>query len=194
MATNGPRIVNSSEALNILNRCYPYVSSCFEFHQISIDELQSVINKLKPSKYDRNGNIPTFVFKDYFHLLGQPLLTLINFSKREGTFPDFMKVGTLTPLYKKKGDRKLLNNYRPITVLPTEAKIYEKILYSQLNKYFESKNFLNKSRFGFRKNLSTVHAIQKLLESIFQAFEEKIPALSLHFDLAEAFDSIDHEL
>lgn len=104
-----------------------------------------------------------------------------------------MKVGTITPLF-KKGNKKLISNYRPVSVLPTVAKIFEKILFLQLNNYFVSNNLISKSQYGFRKNLSTVHAIQNLLDSVFKAFESKMPALSLHFDLAKAFDTIDHEI
>lgn len=193
LAVKNTATINSSEALNILNSCYPSVPSHFKFCQIDSEDLYAVICQLKPNKSDRNGNIPTSIFKDYFHILGQPLLSLLNSCLEEGTFPDFMKIGTITPLL-KKGNGKLLANYRPITVLPTVAKIFERIIYLQLNHYFETNNLISKNQFGFRKNMSTVHAVQKLLDNIFKAFESKVPALSLHLDLSKAFDSIDHDL
>lgn len=193
MALSDPRAVSYCDALDILHKCYPSPTKCFKFQTIDLEQLYSIIVGLKPNKSDSNGNIPTFVFKEYFHIIGKPLLSLLNSCLIDGTFPDFMKVGTITPLF-KKGSRKLITNYRPISVLPTVCKIFEKIVYLQLNSYFESNNLISKSQFGFRRKMSTVHAIQNLIENIFKAFESKIPALSLHFDLAKAFDSIDHKL
>lgn len=185
--------VSHAFALKILKNCYPAPSHEFKFHEINLEQLYSVIVNLKQNRSDKNGNVPPFVFRDYFSTIGKPLLSLINACLTEGTFPDFMKIGTITPLF-KKGNKKLISNYRPITVLPTVSKIFEKVIYLQLNNYFESNNLITNKQFGFRQRTSTVHAVQQLIENIFKAFESKLPTLSLHFDLAKAFDSIDHEL
>ena len=94
--------VSHSGALNILNKCYSPPSQEFKFQEINLEQLYSVIVNLKQNKSDINGNIPPFVFKEYFNTLGKPLLSLINSCLIEGTFPDFMKVGTITPSFKKK--------------------------------------------------------------------------------------------
>ena len=54
----------------------------------------------------------------------------------------------------------LTENYRPVSTLPIFGKIYEKIIYNRLYKFFASKGILTDSQFGFRKGSSTVHAIQ----------------------------------
>ena len=60
-----------------------------------------------------------------------------------GIFPDSFKISKITPLF-KKGDVSLLSNYcnRPISLLPTISKIFERVLYNQLYEYFNSNNLL----------------------------------------------------
>ena len=52
-----------------------------------------------------------------------------------------MKVSKIKPLF-KKGDVTLLNNYRPISLLPCLSKIFERVLFNQLYEYFERNNIL----------------------------------------------------
>ena len=65
----------------------------------------------------------------------------------------------MTPLYKKK-DPEGKTNYRPISVLPSLSKVYEVILYKQLNLFFETK--LSPYLCGFRSSYVTQHALSNL--------------------------------
>ena len=67
-----------------------------------------------------------------------------------GKFPDELKLGKITLIYKKESDE-LLENYRPVSTLPIFGKIFEKIIYSRLCNYFVSKGILHDRQFGFRK-------------------------------------------
>ena len=71
----------------------------------------------------------------------QPVTVLINQMLTTGIFPDKLKIAKVVPLY-KKGDNTLFSNYRPISILPSLSKIFEKIVYSQLYAYFECNKLL----------------------------------------------------
>ena len=67
----------------------------------------------------------------------KPILTLIiNQSLCTGIFPSKLKIAKVLPLYKNKGDCHLFDNYRPISLLPTISKIFEKVVHKQLYDYF----------------------------------------------------------
>lgn len=96
--------------------------------------------------------------------------------------------------FTKKNDLDDPANYRPISVIPSVAKIYEYILKEQLINYFENENLFNPHQFGFRNNLSTTLAIDKLTSYINLGFEEKNYICSQFLDLTKAFDCVSHEI
>ena len=69
-------------------------------------------------------------------------------------FPDAFKIAEVKPLF-KGGDRHILGNYRPISLLPQFGKMLEKIIAKQVISFFEAKNISTNHQFGFRKSFST---------------------------------------
>ena len=67
-----------------------------------------------------------------------------------GIFPDAFKVSKVTPIF-KKGDCSLMSNYRPISLLPTISKIFERVIHDQMYEYFNEFNLLAEQQYGFRK-------------------------------------------
>ena len=82
----------------------------------------------------------------------------INFLMKYGEFPDKLKLGKITPIFKKV-NQELMKNYRPISTLPIFRKISEKVIYTILHNYFITQGLLQNNQFGFRKNNSTSHAL-----------------------------------
>ena len=64
----------------------------------------------------------------------------------------------MKPLF-KRGDVCQLNNYRPISLLPTISKVFERVIYSQLYTYFSENNLLSEQQYGFRAQHSTELAV-----------------------------------
>ena len=81
-----------------------------------------------------------------------------NTSIESGHVPDNMKLEKLIPIYKSK-DKQMLNNYRPISLLPIFSKILEKVIYHMLFNFLKTNNALFSSQYGFRKNHSTINAV-----------------------------------
>ena len=75
-----------------------------------------------------------------------------------GYFPTVLKTAEVVPIF-KKGERELCSNYRPISILNPFAKLFEKCLLDQLNKYFVSNNLISPDQYGFKKNCSTNEAV-----------------------------------
>ena len=64
----------------------------------------------------------------------------------------------------KNGDVNSLNNYRPISLLTTTSKIFERIIYDQLYAYIDNNNILSEEHYGFRTKHSTELAVVKLVD------------------------------
>ena len=111
-----------------------------------------------------------------------------------GTVPDEWKVAFLTPIYKGKGSKSVLDNYRPISILSPISKVLENLLSIQLRCFFESNEIFSYSQFGFRKFLSCEIALNSILDRWRIALDDRKYIIAIFLDLSKAFDTIDHEL
>ena len=109
-----------------------------------------------------------------------------------GIFPDILKVGKITPIY-KKDNPELLENYRPVSTLPIFGKIFEKVIYERLYSFMVSQNLMTPCQFGFQKGHSTSHALNYSINHIQEALKKKKHVLGIFIDLSKAFDTIDHK-
>ena len=97
----------------------------------------------------------------------------------------------MTPVF-KKGDKQLIKNYRPISLLHICGKILEKIIFKNLYSYLHANNLLTKKQSGFRPGDSTTNQLLYLLDEIHQAFAltSKDFVLSVFLDISKAFDKV----
>ena len=154
----------------------------------SQDEICSIIHDFDNSKA---SDIPIRVIKKSVKVISPLLSYLYNNCMIKGIFPEVLKVGKISPMY-KKGNAELLENYRPVSTLPIFGKIFEKIIYSRLYKFCISQNILHKSQFGFRKRHSTCHAINYSVEEIAKYLNNDKHTIGIFIDLSKAFDTINH--
>ena len=121
----------------------------------------------------------------------QKITDCINESIVNNTFPNCLKLATITPLF-KCGDITDKSNYRPISILPLLSKIFEKIIYEQLNTYMD--NFLNELLCGFRKGHSTQHALFRLIQAWQEQLDNNGYVGTVLMDLSKAYDCLPHDL
>jgi hypothetical protein len=169
------------------------INSQFSFQTVTESDIARVIMSLKNNKSVGWDDIPIFVIKKSVHILSRVLCCLVNFSLRRGEFPELLKLAVVTPVF-KKGDRGLLENYRPISVLPVFSKIFEKIVNRQLMRYLTTNNLLTNSQYGFIKGKCTEDAVAHFINTISQTLDERKSAAGIFCDLSKAFDSIDHKI
>ena len=166
------------------NKCSIYLREC------TTDEITDIINDLDNGKA---SDIPVKVIKSSAHILSPVLRRHFNSLMDEGIFPDELKIAKVSPIY-KKDDEQLMENYRPISILPIFSKIFEKIIYERLYNFLISQNILHHNQFGFRKGHSTSHALNYSIEHIVNSLKRENHVLGIFIDLSKAFDTIDHEI
>ena len=126
-------------------------SNTFSFKQISTSELESVINDLKINKGSLSNSIPAKILKENSNAHILNLKNVINKSIASCTFPNKLKLAEVIPVY-KKSDSLNRENYRPISLLSNDSKIFERILFNQISEFIEP--YLSKLLTGFCKNHS----------------------------------------
>ena len=157
------------------------------------DEINRVIDNLKNSKSTDIYGISNVFVKIHKEALSPILTNLINDSMFSGTFPESLKLGVVTPIF-KKGDRTNKSNYRPITILPIFAKIFEYIILRRLEDHFYNNKIIHKNQFGYVKGSNTELAVIHILDKVYKSIDaRKLTALTC-LDLSKAFDCVQHDI
>ena len=83
-----------------------------------------------------------------------------------------------------------MSNYRPISILPTLSKIFEKLIHTRIYQFLDENQVLYNYQFGFRKAHSTVHAVQTAIHSVTKALDTTYQCMGIFIDFSKAFDTI----
>ena len=102
----------------------PCPSSIY-LHDCYPTEINEIISNLENGK---SSDIPIRVIKASAPIICPILTQIFNNHLCQGIFPEELKIGNITPIY-KKDDSQLIENYRPVSTLPIFGKIFEKIIY-----------------------------------------------------------------
>ena len=122
-----------------------------------------------------------------------PLTYVLNLSINSGIVPAQMKLARVVPLY-KSGDKSLLSNYRPASVLPVFSKFLEKAVFYRLIRFFDKYEILNNDQYGFRKKHSTPLVLFYLHDKITSAIDERKHTVGIFLYLFKAFDTVNHRI
>lgn len=164
------------------------------FSLVTVDE-QEMRVAMQHTRADLRGSpteVPSRLLKLSNETLASPLAHIYNLSVTAGHFPVALKASRLIPLYKGKGARDDLNNYRPIALVSYLSKVFERLAKGQMEQYLERRGFFSRSQFGFRRARSTELALTHLWQEIVDANEAGELCLAVFLDVAKAFDCIDH--
>ena len=113
------------------------------------------------AKSSPKNSIPAEIIKDNCNIFARKLNKDFNNSIMTGIFPNNLKLADVTPTH-KKGDHTDKSNYRPISLLSTLSKIFERLLYYQMHEFIESR--LSKYQCGFRKGYSAQYCLLYMME------------------------------
>ena len=105
-------------------------------------EIKNIISDMKLTSSCGVDHIPVSVLKSIKTKISPILAILINHSIANSSFPDALKIAKVTPIL-KQGDKSSISNYRPISLLNTFSKIYEKVFLIRLNNFLTKFVFIN---------------------------------------------------
>jgi hypothetical protein len=170
--------------LNLFHKPFPGI----KFKNTSTKEIENIINSLQIKESTCYDEISTKILKMSAPFINSPLSYICNKSMLSGTFPTRLK-----PLL-KKGDKGKVANYRPIFLLTSFSKLFEKVIYDRLLNHIETNNILAVEQFGFRTSSSTEKAPYKLTDDILNALNNRMMVGGIFCDLQRAFNCVNHNI
>lgn len=165
----------------------------FLFTEISPETVINIIKTFNAKTSVGCDGFSNKVLKSIKEEIATPLSKFINQSFSTGIFPDLLKKARVVPIF-KKGDETLVQNYRPISILPALSKIYERAMHDQITSYLDTHQLLNPNQYGFRADHSTELASTHLVDKVISRFDKGFKTVGIFMDLSKAFDTLDHRI
>ena len=137
----------------------------FCFRTVTLKELYDAIDSLDNNKSPGPGVFNAWAIKAVKLPIETHLQFVFNTCISQNVFPENLKLAFISPVY-KKGDVKICENYRLISIAPMFAKLFERILLNQVNEFIQKEKILNGTQFGFQKHKSSTDAVLHLFEAL----------------------------
>lgn len=155
-------------------------------------EVHCIIKSLRNTSSVGDDGIPVKLIKSIAPHIAEPLTFIINKSFETGNFPQQLKCARVKAIF-KKGEKDDIGNYRPIAILNSFSKVYEKIIANRLTDFLEKEKILNGNQNGFRKGKSTIRSVYMALIEILHSINNGKNTVAVCLDLSKAFDSVEHD-
>ena len=156
-------------------------------------EILNIIANLNDKDSAGSDEIPLSLLKKCAQPLTLILSMLVNNAFCTGHFPDELKIAKVCPIF-KTGQPDVFSNYRPISLLSSFSKVFEKAIHLRLENYITSRNILVNNQYGFRTGHSTYMALLDLQDKITKNLENNLVTVGVFIDLQKAFDSLEHSI
>lgn len=159
----------------------------------SPSEILHHIQSLKKKKAPGHDGIPNVI------LINLPkkglafLASLFNACLSISYFPKTWKKSIITVIHKPGKPSSQVESYRPISLLPTLSKLFEKIIKKRLDSYVSNSSLIPPHQFGFRSHHSTTHQLLRVSEDIINGFERRCHTAAVFLDVSQAFDRVWHD-
>ena len=129
-----------------------------DLQSVDSKAVREILHSVRVNKAAGLDKIPARLIRDAEIELAPSITYFINKSIKDGSVPALWKVARVAPLYKAE-DKLLVENYRPISVLPVLSKVMERVVHTQISVYLDRSGFLYSHQYGFRRGHSTAQAI-----------------------------------
>lgn len=156
-------------------------------------EIQKQIMKLKNGKSPGLDGLKAEHLKSVATVISPVLAHLVNLSFQSGIFPTSLKAATVVPLF-KKGDPKKPQSYRPISLLKSISKVWEKLMCTRLTRFLDKNKWFSRNQFGFRPNMGTEDALLEFSSYVFSTVNSGRKCGAIMIDIARAFECCIHRI
>ncbi|KAL9698909.1 hypothetical protein quinque_002350 [Culex quinquefasciatus] len=162
----------------------------FSFRNVHYWEVVNAICEVKSNAVGMDG-LPIRFLKIVLPLVIQQITHMFNLFINTSTFPNLWKHAKVLPL-KKKSNSNDVTNLRPISILCSLSKAFEKLLDQQMANYIDNNHLLTEHQAGFRKGQSVKTAALRVHDDLASTIDKRGVGVLVLLDFSKAFDTIPH--
>ena len=186
---NDKQIMNEyTELSEVIGR-----DSTYELEAISHSEISRLIRKMKNKKSAGYDGISNQMIKRLPPVYIECLVKCFNGWLRECRFPDCWKKARIIPLNKLKVGVPRCDQTRPISLLPTHSKLFEKVVLEQIRKWAEGNQLVPPEQSGFRPGGLLPTRALSIYQEISNSLAANTPTLAVYVDFRKAYDLVWHQ-
>ena len=186
---------------NICDNCFKYCCPSFDVRvdcvknvilnrfSISDNDILKAVKGIKANNVCGADNIPAFLIVDCISCFLSPLCHIFNRILISSQYPTVWKTSNVVPIF-KSGDKSNIKNYRPISLIPNFAKLFECILTDAI--YAHVKSDIITEQHGFVKGRSTTTNLCEFTQFVSNALDKRSQVDAIYTDLSKAFDKVNH--
>lgn len=173
---------------NLIHDANNYIVDVSDFNK---SEVEFHIDKLKARSATGPDNVPAYIIKAFKKQLARPLTHIFQLSLKTGTYPKLWKITRVSPI-PKNGDKSMAENYRPIAVLSSFAKIFESLLRTKI--YKQVQPYWSEAQHAFISGRSVNTNLLTLTNYISDRLDKKSQVDVAYLDFKKAFDQVDNNI
>ena len=167
------------------------VSETLRHFEIPHGAVERLLVELSPHKACGPDGLSVRILRECARELAVPLEMICRMSIEQGVFPELWKRANVVPVH-KKGDKRLPENYRPVSLLPLCSKILERLVYdSLLNHCLPG---LPLTQHGFLRRRSCTSNLACFLNHAWESIAAGTQTDTVYTDFSSAFTSVNHSL
>ena len=160
--------------------------------EAKVEKVNKILRNINFRKAAEADKIPPKIVNTSTNIINSHLTNKINNDLKRNAFSNSAKVGSICPIFKGKGERTEIKNYRPVSILNCFSKVYERFIHENLTSSVT--NFLSDFISAYRKGYSTNHVLLRLIENWKAALDSNLFTGAVLMYLSKAFDCIPHNL
>ena len=159
-------------------------------NKITTNEYLEALKSFQKNKTPGNDGLTVEFYLGFWHLIWRCLVDALNFAHEHGQLSNSQKQAMITLLEKKDKDRRLIKNWRPISLINVDVKIASKAITRRLEQILP--NLIHPNQNGFIKGRSIVDGVRTIEDVLEFAQFTNCPGVLLAVDFEKAFDSLNH--
>ena len=158
----------------------------------SSNHIARIIRNLDPNNVHGHDMISISMLKICCASISKPLEIIFKSCIEKCQFPNERNKANVVPVH-KKGDKQVLRNYRPVSLLPICGKIFERLIYNNLYEFFIKSDLISSNQSGFKQGDSCIYQLLSITHEVYQSFDNGFEVRGVFLNISKAFDKVWHK-